>query len=84
MGEPAAWAAHETGGRWVVSPLQAAGTWEMSLGHPPYLCPKGQRNQSMVGKQEAAEGLCVAALQDPLTRASAAWREVQSACGPTT
>ena len=51
--------------RSVVSPLQAARTWEMSLGHPPYLRPKGQRNQSMVGKQEAAEGVYVADLQGP-------------------
>ena len=37
-----------------VSPLEAAGIWEIFLGPPPYLCPKGQWDQSMVGKQEAA------------------------------
>ena len=57
--------------RSVVSPLQAARTWEMSLGHPPYLRPKGQRDRSMVGKQEAVEGVYAADLQDPRTMARA-------------
>ncbi len=35
--------------RYVVSPLQAVGIWEISLGHPIYLRPKGQRENSMLG-----------------------------------
>ena len=57
--------------RLVVSPLQAAGIWEIFLGHPPYLGPKGHRNHSMVGKQEAAEGVYDVDLQDPRTTARA-------------
>ncbi len=57
--------------RSVVSPLQAAGIWEIFLGHPPYLRPKGQRDNSMVGKQEAAEGVYDVDLQDPRTTARA-------------
>ena len=62
--------------RLVVSPLQAAGIWEIFLGHPPYLRPKGHRDNSMAGKQEAAEGVYAVDLQDPRTMVSARLREV--------
>ncbi len=76
MSEPRV-SSHKCGvSRSIVSPLQAAGIWKSFLGHPPYLGSKGQRDNRMVGKQEAAEGVYAADLQDPRTMASAALREV--------
>ncbi len=49
---------HECGvSRLIVSPLHAVRIWEISLGRPSYLSPKGRRDHSMMGKRQAVEGV---------------------------